>query len=124
MAENLIYNDRNISLYEDHLILKGYYLLLFGNKRILLSDIEEFHEVRLTYFNGMSRHGHTWLKFRWPFDWKCKSRTEAIYIRLKGKRIGIGIAAEDSRELALALHKKRVNGVFPESVGTKSILEH
>lgn len=106
MGEKALYQDPNIEVYDDHLRLKEYYFLKFGEKKIKFSEIERFEEVRLIYFNGMARHEHTWLKFRWPFDWKCLHRTEAVFLKLKGSRIGIGIAAEEPRELVLLLHKK------------------
>ena len=104
--ETPLYKDSNIEVFSDHLLLKKYYLWKFGQKRIPFSNIKNFKEVRLTYFNGLSRHAHVWLKFRWPFDWKQKNRKEAILLQLKNSLIDIGISAEEPREVALILHKK------------------
>ena len=106
MDEKVLYEDSNLKVQEGHILLKDYYFLRFGEKKLKFSEIERFEEVRLTYFNGMARHEHIWLKPRWPFDWKCHNRTEAIFLKVKGKSVGIGIAAEQPRELALILHKK------------------
>lgn len=100
------YSDSYLEIYPDHLVLKGYYFLRFGNKKLSFSEIQEFKEIRLTYFNGMARHEHVWLAPRWPLDLKVKNRTEAFLLKPKGKWFGIGFSAESPREVALILHKK------------------
>lgn len=101
-----LYTDPFIDVFEDHMIFKGYYFLRFGQKRIEFSQVEKFKEVRLTYFNGMSRHESNWWEPRWPFDWKVKTRKEAFLIKSKGKRFGIGFSAENTREVAMIIHKR------------------
>lgn len=100
-----LYTDEFIDVFQDHLLLKGYYFLRFGNKRIEIKDIETFKEVRLTFFNGMSRHEKVWLEPRIPFDWKIKGRKEAFYVKTKGALLGIGISATNPREAILALQR-------------------
>lgn len=106
MSEAALYSDEHLDIFEDHLVFKGYYLLRYGNKRVDFSDIEDFKEVRLTYFNGMSRHESNWWEARWPFDWKAKTRKEAFLVKPKGKWLGIGFSAEHPREVALLIRKK------------------
>lgn len=101
-----LYSDKYIDVFDDYLDLKGYYFLKFGTKRIQISDIERIQEVRLTYFNGLTRHEQVWLTPRWPFDWKVKNRKEGILITRKGKFWGVGISAENPKEVALILLKK------------------
>ena len=101
-----LYTDEHIDIFEDHLVLKGYYFLKYGQKKILFSEIESLKEVRLVYFNGLSRHEQVWLTPRWPFDWKVKDRKEGILLKLRGKFLGIGISAINPREVALILLKK------------------
>ncbi len=100
------YSDIYLDIFEDHIVLKGYYFLKFGKRRISFSEISDFKEVRLTYFNGLTRHEQVWMKFRWPFDWKVKDRKEAFYIKPKGAMVGIGVSAENPREVSLLIHKK------------------
>lgn len=101
-----LYSDKYLDVFEDHLMLKGYYFLKFGQKRIDMSEIEQIKEVRLTYFNGLTRHEQVWLTPRWPFDWKVKDRKEGILIKRKGKFVNVGISAENPKEVALILLKK------------------
>lgn len=104
--QSALYSDQFVEVFEDHLLLKGYYFLRFGNRRIKYSDFEDFKEVRLAIFNGLTRHEQVWLKPRWPFDWKVKGRKEAFFIKPKGSFVGIGVSAENPREVALLIHKR------------------
>lgn len=107
--EKALYSDKYLDIFDDHILLKGYYFLKFGKKRINFSDVESFKEVRLTYFNGLTRHEQVWLKPRWPFDWKVKDRKECFLIKPKGRLFGIGVSATNPREAALVIHKKLNN---------------
>lgn len=106
MANGALYSDVYIDIYDDHILLKGYYLWRYGNKRIDFKDVESIREVRLVYFNGLTRHEQVWLTPRIPWDWKIKDRKEGILIKIKGKSLGIGISAENTHEAALLIHKK------------------
>jgi hypothetical protein len=106
MPAESLYSDAYVDVLEDHLILKDYYFLRFGRKRINFSDVVQFKEVRLTLFNGLARHESVWLKPRWPLDWNVKSRKEAFFIKPKGHWLGIGFSAERPREVALLIHQK------------------
>lgn len=109
MDKDVIYTDENLSISNHEILFKGYYFLKFGQKRIKFSDIEKFEEVRLTYFNGLTRHEQVWLKPRWPFDWKTKDRKEVFFIKPRHKFLGVGFSASNPREVALLIHKK-LNG--------------
>lgn len=106
MSTPTLYSDEYLDIFDDHMVFKNYYFLKFGQKRVNFADVGEFKEVRLTYFNGMSRHTNNWYKPRWPFDWKVKARREAFLIKPKGQWLGIGFSAAQPREVALLIHKK------------------
>jgi hypothetical protein len=100
------YSDQYLDVFDDHLVLKGYYFLKFGQKKIPFSDVTEFKEVRLVYFNGLTRHEQAWFQTRWPMDWKVKGRQECFLIRARGCLLPVGFSAKEPREAALAIHTR------------------
>ncbi|MGE4132063.1 MAG: hypothetical protein AB7F86_10535 [Bdellovibrionales bacterium] len=106
LPNGCLYSDQFLDVMDDHILLKGYYFLKFGQRRIELKDVQDIKEVRLVYFNGLTRHEQVWLTPRYPFDWKVKNRKEGILLTLKGKFWKIGISAENPTEVALILMKK------------------
>ena len=106
MKKETLYTDKYIDIYDDYFLLKGYYFLKFGTKKINFIDIESIKEIRLVIFNGLTRHEHVWLTPRFPFDWKVENRKEGILLKLKNSNIKIGIATENTKEVSLILLKK------------------
>lgn len=107
MGDSIIYNDTLITLFEDSILLKNFYFLFFGTKRVMFNDIERITVLEPTLMSGEwrlqgTRDFRTWF----PLDVARPTRDKIFIISVRGKRMRIGFTVLDSSAVTRILSEK------------------
>ena len=113
MDGKVIYEDKLVKIFSDSILLKNYYLLSVGSKRIRFDRIRTITVEKPTLFTGKWRlQGSGDLRTWFPLDAKRPKRDKIFLVTLLDKRTRIGFTVERSDEVLRILKEK---GLFQQA---------
>ena len=113
MDGKAIYQDKLVKVFSDSILLKNYYLLSIGSKRIPFDRIRTITVEKPTLFTGKWRlQGSGDLRTWFPLDAERPKRDRVFLVTLLDKRTRIGFTVEHSDEVLRILKEK---GLIPSA---------
>jgi hypothetical protein len=107
MGGKATYEDRLVQVFSDAILLKRYYLLSVGSKRIPFDRIRTITVEKPALFTGKWRlQGSGDLRTWFPLDAERPKRDKVFLIKLLDKRTRIGFTVEHSDEVLRILKEK------------------
>ena len=107
MNEQVLYEDKLVTVFNDSIVLKHYAFFWFGTRQIRFADIRAICVELPTLRTGKWRiQGTGDLNTWYPLDWNRPSRDRIFLITLNSGSMRVGFTVERSTEVIAILQKQ------------------
>jgi len=105
--KDIVYNDRFLEIYQDHMILSGFYFGPVGRKKLPFKNISEIKIVDIGFWKGKYRvQGTGDFKTWFTHDIDRPSKTIAFILYRNNKWWRIGFSVEDYETVSAIFESK------------------
>lgn len=105
--KDIVYNDRYLEIYPEHMILNGFFLGPIGRKKISFNSIDAIKEVRLNVWKGSYRiQGTGDFKTWFTHDINRSSKEKVFILHRDHKWWRVGFSVEDFDKVAAIFESK------------------
>jgi len=111
-AVDFLYHDQFVEIYQENMVLNGYWLGPWGRKTIPFDNIDKIELVRLDAYGGRYRIQGTGDFTNWfTHDHKLPWKDTIFIVHRKQSRWRIGFSAEDVEKVAAIFASRGIKGV-------------